>query len=191
VILIFLIAVVLAFVAYNVVTSVTPPTTGILSPVGGAAPSVSISSPLDIVSGGGMVPLAVLNWSDLAQKYARINKILDPEEILAIIWNESTGNPNAQNPGDPSWGLMGVTSLIGETYGGITETVQLFEPDTNIKAGSAFLALLKYKYSYAADWPDAYNIGETKFKIGIRSPGPGNYQRAFFSHLADLKGGVL
>src|SRR5579859_6889211 len=65
-----------------------------------------------------IVPNTVIAWRDLANKYAQIYGILDPEEILAVIWNESTGNPNGSNPGDPSWGLMGVEPLIARAYGG-------------------------------------------------------------------------
>jgi len=139
-------------------------------------------------SGSGVnvqIPTALPQWADLAQKYAQINPILGPEEILAIIWNESSGNPNATNPGDPSWGLMGVTMLIGAAYAGVTDPSQLLDPETNVKAGSAFLAKLKNEYSGSNpnDWPDAYNVGETAFNKGVRSPTSPTYSQAFFAKM--------
>lgn len=139
----------------------------------------------------GDVPNSVLQWSDLAQKYAQANPALDPEDILAIIWNESTGNPQATNPGDPSWGLMGVTFPIGKAYGGIEVPTSLFDPEVNIRSGSGFLAHLKSKYADSfPDWADSYNVGETKFDKGIRSPTTPTYSQRFSAHLASLKGQV-
>jgi soluble lytic murein transglycosylase-like protein len=134
------------------------------------------------------VPDAVNAWQALADKYAQIYTILDPEEILAIIWNESSGNPQGSNPGDPSWGLMGVTRLIAEAYGGsaATDTSWHTDPDKNVKAGAGFLADLKNKYAlqFPAEWVDAYNEGETAFRKGLRVP---DYRNAFFAHLNAIK----
>lgn len=145
-------------------------------------------SPVDIGGVSMVIPVAVMSWEALADKYAQINSILDPSEILAIIWNESTGNPNAQNPGDPSWGLMGVTLLIGKAYAGVTVGTQLFNADTNVKAGSGYLAYLKNKYGDASDWADAYNVGETKYNQGIRSVNNGGYSQAFIAHVNAIQG---
>lgn len=155
-----------------------------------APPQPIASVPVDDGSGDNMnVPTAVNQWRALAEKYAQINYILAPEEILAVIWNESTGNPNAQNPGDPSWGLMGVTALIGTAYASITSPTQLFDPETNIKAGSGFMAYLKDKFSgqYPNTWIDAYNEGETKFAKGIDVAM--GYGQAWNAHLVALVGG--
>lgn len=140
-------------------------------------------------SGSGDVPSAVLGWDALAQAYAARYSILNPEEILAVIWNESTGNPAAVNPGDPSYGLMGVTIPIATFYGGIKTAAQLADPSTNILCGAGFLADLKNKYSaqYPNDWPDAYNVGETKFLQGVRSPTNPTYSQKFFSHVAAIE----
>lgn len=135
-----------------------------------------------------VIPQAVSQWTDLANKWAQNYSILDPEEILAIIWSESTGNPNAENPGDPSWGLMGVTALIAQAYGGFpsSDTSWHNDPDKNVKAGAGFLADLKNKYSsdYPA-WVAAYNEGETNLTRGYKDQA---YVDAFNSHLAALKG---
>jgi hypothetical protein len=145
-------------------------------------------SPVDIGGVSLSIPSGLLQWRPLAEKYAQRFSILDPEEILAIIWNESSGNPNANNPNDPSWGLMGVTMLIGSAYAGVTSYQELLIPEKNVIAGSAFLAHLKATYSaqYPDTWSDGYNEGETKLSQGIiLTPG---YSQAFNSHVNALKG---
>src|SRR5258708_10422098 len=148
-------------------------------------------STLGSVFSGSKVPAAVEQWRPLAEKYAQINSILDPEEILAIIWTESTGNRNGINPNDPSYGLMGVTMLIGRAYAGVTSSDQLYDPDTNVKAGSGFLAFLKTNYednyplsNPAIAWVDAYNEGEPNLKRGRQDT---DYANKFIAHLAALK----
>jgi hypothetical protein len=112
------------------------------------------------------IPNAVLQWQDLASKYAVIHSILDPEEILAIIWNESSGNPNAMNAADPSWGLMGVTLPIGVQYAAVSQGTDLLDPETNIQAGSGYLADLKAQFGSSANWSQAYNEGPGNFSAG-------------------------
>ena len=136
------------------------------------------------------VPDTVKQWNDLANQYAQTYSILDPEEILAIVWSESTGNANAQNPNDPSWGLMGVTKLIAHAYGGfdVTDDSWKTDPSKNMRAGAGFLSDLKNKYS--ADYPNgawvaAYNEGEGNLLRGAEDK---SYVDAFNSHLAALKG---
>lgn len=139
------------------------------------------------------VPQAVLQWKPLAIQTVEIYKILKPEEILAIVWNESTGNPNAENLSDPSWGLMQITLLIARHYGfvNITKT-DLLNPEINMKAGSAFLADLKRKYSKTnpiidlnCAWVAAYNEGEPNFWKKIPDP---NYIHGYLIHLQALGG---
>lgn len=143
-------------------------------------------SPIDIGGISLNIPSLVLSWQSLAEKYANQFSILDPEEILAIIWNESSGNPNASNLNDPSFGLMGVTILIGNAYAGTNTATKLFDPETNIKAGSAFLAHIKSRFSDDPNWVDAYNEGETNFAKGIvATPG---YVQAFNEHVNALRG---
>lgn len=134
------------------------------------------------------VPQSVSQWTDLANKYAQTYSILDPEEILAIIWIESTGNPKASNPGDPSWGLMGVTAPIAVAYGLFdADDISWHEDaDKNVKAGAGFLADLKNKYSGdKPGWVAAYNEGETNLLKGYKDQA---YVDKFNSHLATLKG---
>jgi soluble lytic murein transglycosylase-like protein len=141
------------------------------------------------------IPAAVTQWMELAQKYAALYTVhtppvpvLSPEEILAIVWEESTGNPLAFNPHDPSWGLMGVTRLIAHAYGHFASGDNSWQtdPDKNMKCGAAYLADLKKKHleAYPTLWMDEYNTGETAFARGVRSPG---YVIAFNDHLLALK----
>jgi len=98
--------------------------------------------------------------------------------IYGVVMTESSGDPNARNPSDPSAGLMGVTPLIGRYYGGIMGSdsevlTALLEPNLNVQAGSRFLAHLRARYAAAMPvitWIQAYNLGETKFDAGKRVP---------------------
>lgn len=145
------------------------------------------------ISAGGAVPPNVLRWGPLAQKYAQINAALEPEEILAIVWSESTGNPAAVNPDDPSWGLMQVTSNIARAFGGFTTDLGWqTDPEKNMKAGAAFLAYLKTNYETdfpltnpSNAWVNAYNQGEGNLRAGRDDI---SYATAFISHLASLQG---
>lgn len=174
---------VMVFLSKGLTTAVMAPN----SPTTPAAPPSEISPEVAAHISG--VPAAVLTWRDLAAQYAEANAVLDPEEILAIIWNESSGNPRASNPRDPSWGLMGVTAPIAAAYGGFDASDSSWheDPEKNISIGSAFLADLKNKYAdaYPTEWPEPYNEGETRFRKGSRVAG---YAQAFFEHLAALKG---
>jgi membrane-bound lytic murein transglycosylase MltF len=129
------------------------------------------------------------NWNDLASNWADVSGVLTNKEILAIIVNESSGNPQAFNPGDPSYGLMGVSELIGKAYAGIADVSELYNPYTNIKAGSGFLAELKRKFASTfpldgkSGWVQMYNEGQTHFLQGSRASG---YEIAFLDHLRQL-----
>jgi len=101
--------------------------------------------------------------------------------IYGVVMQESRGNPRAQNPSDPSTGLMGIMPLIGRAYANLTGTdaevlEKLFDPDANMTAGTNFLAHLQTRYASKYDfqvWVQAYNLGETKFDKGTRVPAYG------------------
>jgi soluble lytic murein transglycosylase-like protein len=138
-----------------------------------------------------MVPQNVLRWLPIAQKWAVENAPLLPNEILAIIQNESSGEPTACNPSDPSYGLMGVTMPIARRYSKRAQTpTDLYDPDINVEAGSGFLAYLKARYDISnpltdpnSAWPAMYNAGEPAILRGFKDP---NYIAAFVSHLVEL-----
>jgi soluble lytic murein transglycosylase-like protein len=132
-----------------------------------------------------VVPTTVLQWKDLAAKYCQVYPVLQVAEILSIIWNESTGNPNAVNPNDPSWGLMQVTMPIARAFG-VTNQLDLLDPDTNVKCGAGFLAEIKTKWQskFPQTWVIAYNEGEGNLLKGRPDT---NYLTAFLSHMQDLE----
>src|SRR6266851_449547 len=157
----------------------SPASTGLI-----ASAFSAISSNLGV-----SIPSAVANWKNLADKYAEVYPNLDPEEILAIVWKESTGNPEAYNPNDPSWGLMGVEPLIARAYGGYTDTSWQKDPEKNMRAGAGFLSFLKAKYEDLHPltgpivWVVGYNEGETKM---LRGEADAAYAKAFISNLSVL-----
>ncbi len=132
-----------------------------------------------------MIPVSVLQWKTLAQQAANVHPVLSPNEILSIIWSESSGLPGAVNPSDPSYGLMQITMPIAKAFGGVTDKQQLFNPQLNISIGSAFLAHLKetYQEHFPDTWMVAYNEGEGALTRGVPDL---NYQAAFQSHLQEL-----
>ena len=69
-----------------------------------------------------------------------------PENLIAaIIYTESGGNPLTQGRyGDK--GLMQITDTAIRDLGYNPEEVNLFDPETNIMFGTAYLARLKYVY---------------------------------------------
>jgi len=111
------------------------------------------------------------------EKWAKFNS-LDPALVYGVVMTESSGNPTATNPSDPSSGLMGVTPLIGRAYGGLSGSdldvlSALLLPENNLKAGCGFLAHLKKLYGNkmpVSTWVQAYNLGQTKFNAGARVP---------------------
>ena len=128
------------------------------------------------------------NWNSLFRKYA--NDSISALEIKAIVMGESSGNPNAINPRDPSYGLGQITLYIGKKFAGVTTKEELYNPETNIKACAGFLTYLKKRYSNQFpnyEWIQMYNTGEPKFFDGLRVP---DYQRKFQRYLSELQGTV-
>lgn len=111
------------------------------------------------------------NFDALARHIAAQNS-LDPRLVLAIIERESSGNPQAKNPNDPSYGLMGiepfwVAFLYPGTGGDPVEW--LYMPENNIRCGCG---VIRYFMSKGYQFPsqvDIYNVGETKWTQGIRN----------------------
>jgi len=102
---------------------------------------------------------------------------LNPAFVWGVVMTESSGNPNAENPSDPSTGLMQVTPLIGRAFAKLTGDTRevlraLLDPDINLKAGTDFLAHLKGRYNSKfpqQEWVQAYNLGEPSFDRGSRN----------------------
>jgi len=124
-------------------------------------------------------------WNNLCIAVAEESQNLSPQEVKAIIGIESSGNPNASNPNDPSYGLMGIEFWVGQQYGGASQVSDLYTPALNVTAGSGFLDYLKGKYAsrfplgQGSGWVQMYNLGETKFLAGERVP---DYESKFISY---------
>ncbi|HYG07906.1 MAG TPA: transglycosylase SLT domain-containing protein [Stenotrophomonas sp.] len=106
-----------------------------------------------------------LHHGDAIRREAARNA-LDPAWIAAEIRAESVFNPNARSPAN-AMGLMqvlpgtgsGVAKRIGlSSYGG---AASLYDPDTNIAIGSAYLRQLLDKYGQPYVTIAAYNAGPT------------------------------
>ena len=114
----------------------------------------------------------VLQWRSLAETWAQKFPILSPNEILASIYTESSGNPLAFDPGDPSWGLGSVTAPIAAFYGKFAPGDDSWktDPEKNMACFIPFLAHLKEEFGSVAPpygWVGAYNCGETQFRKGF------------------------
>lgn len=118
-----------------------------------------------------------------------------------IISQESAWNPSAENPADPSAGLMQI--LIGSRgpYPAMTRE-QILDPQTNIILGTNFLKSLLSRYSQS-DAVAAYNAGmPKKNSAGQYTNSRGDtmvqsyvdavltYQTWFMNHLPGISGGA-
>jgi soluble lytic murein transglycosylase-like protein len=83
----------------------------------------------------------------------------------AIIAHESEWNPNAVNPGDPSYGLMQVLFGPRGAYPSYTAQ-QLLDPVTNIELGVLYLRQQLARYSDLAAAISAYNAGHALVQGG-------------------------
>ena len=115
--------------------------------------------------------------SELVSKYSRRFGV---EEALihAHIQVESSGNPNAVNPSDPSYGLMGITPRLAQDYGFVhdwrsvtaDEIASLKDPAVNIEIGARFISYLHSKYDFDVA-VQMYNCGEHGYNVnGVRVP---------------------
>jgi len=63
---------------------------------------------------------------------------VDGNIVRAVIWTESSGDPNAESP-KHALGLMGVLYTTAQQMGFTGESDGLFDPDTNIYYGTKYL----------------------------------------------------
>lgn len=112
----------------------------------------------------------VTRWRDTAAKYAAYWNV-DAKVLLAIICQESSGNPDSVNPADPSRGLMQVTPgaladfnrIVGRSY----TFEQMFDPNLNVEVGTWYYAtrLRSTKQQHTA--LAAYNAGLGNVQAGL------------------------
>lgn len=95
----------------------------------------------------------------------------DPLLILAVVAQESHGNPNARgrNRSGTESGAMGLMQIkletaqkMGERFGmKITSTDDLMKPEVNVAVGTAYLIRLISKYGNWKEALIAYNLGHS------------------------------
>jgi soluble lytic murein transglycosylase-like protein len=105
-------------------------------------------------------------FDELIRKYAALNGI--PESwIFGVIQTESSGNPDSFNPNDPSYGLMGLTMATARDMGYTGDSNGLFDPETNIRYGSKYLAWIVRRWSTGnpAEVYSAFNSGRPKLYL--------------------------
>jgi soluble lytic murein transglycosylase-like protein len=101
---------------------------------------------------------------------------VDAALVKAIAMTESSLNPRATNPSDPSYGLMQVMPILAQDYGIVkewqkptsAEIAMIYDPQTNLYIGSWFLAKLTKKYSRDVAI-QMYNVGESGYLQGRRN----------------------
>ena len=81
--------------------------------------------------------------------------------VKAVIAHESQWNPNAENPADPSVGLMQLLVGPGGPYPSLSASA-LLEPSTNIVLGTRHLVSLVARYGLTPDAIAAYNAGSPR-----------------------------
>jgi soluble lytic murein transglycosylase-like protein len=91
---------------------------------------------------------------------------LDPCLVAGIIEVESSFNPDASNPADPSFGLMQITPIAlkdTQERGNISPAIifqQLRNPEINVAVGTEFLKILRDRHNINfPDEVDAFNAG--------------------------------
>lgn len=142
----------------------------------------------------------VTQWDDLLMAQAGGDSSIYAL-FKGIISQESAWNPAAENPADPSAGLMQI--LIGPRgpYPAMTRE-QILDPQTNIILGTNFLKSLLSRYSQS-DAVASYNAGmPRKNSSGQYTNSRGDtmvqsyvdavltYQTWFMNHLQGISGGA-
>ncbi|MCD6422383.1 lytic transglycosylase domain-containing protein [bacterium] len=104
-----------------------------------------------------------LAYKDLIKKYA-LKFGIDPNLVAATIWTESRFDPYAVSPA----GARGLMQLLPSTArsiaqklgeGGLFSPDKLFDPETNIRYGTWYLAFYLRKYGEPSLALIAYNGG--------------------------------
>jgi soluble lytic murein transglycosylase-like protein len=101
---------------------------------------------------------------------------VDAALVKAVAMTESSMNPNAANPSDPSYGLMQIMPILAEDFGIVkdwhnptdAEIAMIKEPQTNLNIGTWHLSRLLLRYSLDVAI-QMYNVGESGFNQGRRN----------------------
>ena len=117
-----------------------------------------------------MTPQLEAQARDLLTKIAPYNRQIlsmastygmDADLIRAVIWTESSGNPNAIGDNGQSFGLMQVGFAAAQDVGYRSiASGDLLDPDKNIEIGTAYLYILREHYGLSlSEVLAAYNWG--------------------------------
>lgn len=119
-------------------------------------------------------------WSgslDSMISYAANKYNVDAALVRAVAMTESSLDPNAVNPSDPSYGLMQIQPILAEDFGIVkdyhnateAEIAMIRDPLTNLRIGAWHLSRLLAKYPFDSAI-QMYNVGERGFNEGRRAP---------------------
>jgi peptidoglycan lytic transglycosylase len=103
---------------------------------------------------------------------------LDPVLVAALIRQESNFNPVATSPA----GARGLMQLMPDVGRGLAsskgispwDTEMLYDPDINIRLGTAHLSVLMHKYPEVVKALAAYNAGESRVEKWSTKTGAGD-----------------
>ena len=120
------------------------------------------------------------DWSgsiDSMISYAASKYHVDANLVRAVAMTESSLNPNAVNPSDPSYGLMQIMPILAEDFGIVkdyhnptaAEIAMIKDPQTNLRIGAWHLSRLLAEYPFDVAI-QMYNVGERGFNEGRRAP---------------------
>lgn len=120
------------------------------------------------------------DWSgsiDSMISYAASKYHVDANLVRAVAMTESSLNPNAVNPSDPSYGLMQVMPILAEDFGVVkdwhnpteAEIAMIKDPLTNLRIGAWHLSRLLAKHPFEVAI-QMYNVGERGYNEGRRAP---------------------
>ena len=126
----------------------------------------------------------------LAEQIWKISRsyYIDPLLILAVVAQESRGNPNARGRGR-SGRETGAMGLMGARFGLIIESTEdLLRPEVNVAVGSAYLIRLLGKYGNLKHALMAYNLGHAAVDkmIANGQPLPSRYYDRVISKYWEL-----
>lgn len=112
----------------------------------------------------------VSRWRSVVEKYSTAWKV-NPEIVLAIICQESGGNPDSLNPSDPSRGLMQITPGALEDFNRIAGRSytfeEMFDPYLNVEVGTWYFATRLSKTLETRKALAAYNAGLGNIPAGF------------------------
>lgn len=137
-----------------------------------------------------VIPTQVQETLDDLFKRQALKTGTDWKLLKAIAMTESSLNPRASNPNDPSYGLMGIMPILAEDYGIVldwhnvtsAEIAMIYDPETNVSIGARYIGRLLKKYPFDSA-VQMYNVGEAGFNNGRRNS---EYLSKVKTHLAEV-----